>query len=78
MESQFLARARDRPTEDSASFNALIDTLGHPSASKTPKEQGETLDIAKTIVFVNHVHDRYIWPYDLAHSHEVCVQVGLI
>jgi hypothetical protein len=78
MDSQSTVRPKDRPTEDSASFNASTDTPGHPGAFETPKEQGETLDIAQTIVFVNHVYDRYVWPYHLAQSNEVCVRANLV
>jgi len=79
MDSQYIARPRVRPTAElgtSASFINLLTDM--PSDFKTPIERGEAPDTPETIVFVNHVHDSYVWPYESASSYEVFLELGSI
>lgn len=75
MDLQAVTRPRGRAnatSEGSESIDASTETTKEPTSLKVPGYMAQELDAEGTIVFINHIHDRYIWPYALARFYEVC------
>lgn len=74
MDLQAVTRPRGRGntnSEGSEIVDASTETTKEPTSLKVPDSMTKELDAEETIVFNNHIHDRYIWPYALARSYEV-------